>query len=63
MGSHNINSLNKEKAMNSISPFNFDPFFSRTIGFDRIFDRLNQIAEENIHTPSYPPYNLSLIHI
>ena len=59
MGPRNIYSLNKgEKAMNSISPFNFDPFFSRTIGFDRIFDRLNQIAEENIHTPSYPPYNI-----
>lgn len=44
--------------MNMVSPFNFDPFFSRTIGFERIFDRLQTIAEENAHTPSYPPYNI-----
>ena len=44
--------------MNILSPFNFDPIFSRTIGFDNIFDRLNRIAEENIQTSSYPPYNI-----
>ena len=41
-----------------VTPFNFDPFFSRTVGFERIFDRLNHIAEENAATPSYPPYNI-----
>ena len=41
-----------------VTPFNFDPFFSRTVGFERIFDRLNLIAEENAATPSYPPYNI-----
>ena len=45
--------------MNMLTPFNFDPFFSRTVGFERIFDRLNSIAEENAHTPSYPPYNIN----
>mgnify|MGYP003325860883 FL=1 len=42
----------------NMSSFNFDPFFSRTVGFERIFDRLNHIAEENAATPSYPPYNI-----
>ena len=41
-----------------VTPFNFDPFFSRTVGFERIFDRLNLIAEDNAATPSYPPYNI-----
>ena len=46
--------------MNMISPFNFDPFFSRTIGFERIFERLNHIAQENMGaTNSYPPYNIN----
>jgi len=44
--------------MNMASPFNFDPFFSRTVGFEHIFDRLNSIAEDNTATPSYPPYNI-----
>ena len=34
--------------MPTISGFNFDPFFSRTIGFEHIFERLNNIAEENL---------------
>ena len=46
--------------MNTISPFNFDPFFSRTIGFERIFERLNTIAGENLGTVgAYPPYNIN----
>ena len=46
--------------MNTISPFNFDPFFSRTIGFERIFERLNSIATENLGpTNTYPPYNIN----
>ena len=46
--------------MNMISPFNFDPFFSRTIGFEQIFERLNNIAEENLGSVgAYPPYNIN----
>ena len=38
---------------------NFDPFHSRTVGFEKIFDRLSRIAESEVHTPStYPPYNI-----
>ena len=39
---------------------NFDPFHSRTVGFERIFDRLNRIAEsyEGTPTSTYPPYNI-----
>ena len=38
---------------------NFDPFYSRTVGFERIFDRLSRIAEENMPSQSsYPPYNI-----
>ena len=50
--------MNILKSYQLHSPFNFDPIFSRTIGFDNIFDRLNRIAEENIQTSSYPPYNI-----
>jgi molecular chaperone IbpA len=43
-----------------ISPFNFDPFFSRTIGFEQIFERLNNIAVENLGSVgAYPPYNIN----
>ena len=46
--------------MNMVSPFNFDPFFSRTIGFEHIFERLNNIAEENLGAVgAYPPYNIN----
>ena len=46
--------------MNTISHFNFDPFFSRTVGFERIFERLNHIAEENLGSVgAYPPYNIN----
>ena len=42
-----------------IHNLNFDPFHSRTVGFERIFDRLSRIAESEVHTPStYPPYNI-----
>ena len=39
---------------------NFDPFHSRTVGFERIFDRLSRIAEsyEGTPTSTYPPYNI-----
>lgn len=40
------------------TPFDFDPIFSRTVGFDNLFLRLNRIAEENIQTSAYPPYNI-----
>jgi|TARA_R110000823_G_scaffold263905_1_gene384175 molecular chaperone IbpA len=38
---------------------NFDPFHSRTVGFEKIFDRLSRIAESDIPSQSsYPPYNI-----
>jgi molecular chaperone IbpA len=46
--------------MNMTTPFNFDPFFSRTIGFEQIFERLNTIAEEKTGSVgAYPPYNIN----
>ena len=46
--------------MNMTTPFNFDPFFSRTIGFEQIFNRLNSIAEEKSGSDgAYPPYNIN----
>ena len=32
------------------TPFDFDPIFSRTVGFDQLFNRLNSIAGENAQT-------------
>ena len=40
------------------TPFDFDPIFSRTVGFDQLFNRLNSIAGENAQTSTYPPYNI-----
>ncbi|MBV9330089.1 MAG: Hsp20 family protein [Alphaproteobacteria bacterium] len=35
--------------------FDFSPFFRSTVGFDHLFDMLDQVAESN---SSYPPYNI-----
>ena len=35
--------------------FDFSPFFRSTVGFDHLFDALDQFAEAG---PSYPPYNI-----
>ena len=35
---------------------NFDPFKNYSIGFDRIFDTLNEVSR--INTTNFPPYNI-----
>ena len=35
--------------------FDFSPFFRSTVGFDHLFDMLDQVAEQG---SSYPPYNI-----
>ena len=38
---------------------NFDPFRNFSIGFDRMFDSLNEVSK--INTSNFPPY-LLLVH-
>ena len=38
---------------------NFDPFKNFSIGFDRMFDSLNEVS--NINTSNFPPYNIRKI--
>ena len=35
---------------------NFDPFRNFSIGFDRMFDSLNEVSR--INTSNFPPYNI-----
>jgi molecular chaperone IbpA len=35
--------------------FDFSPFFRSTVGFDHLFDMLDQVADSGT---SYPPYNI-----
>jgi molecular chaperone IbpA len=35
--------------------FDFSPFFRSTVGFDRLFDMLDEVAD---NAQSYPPYNI-----
>jgi len=35
--------------------FDFSPFFRSTVGFDRLFDMLDEVAD---NATSYPPYNI-----
>src|SRR5689334_8413626 len=35
--------------------FDFSPFFRSTVGFDRLFDMLDEVAD---NSSSYPPYNI-----
>jgi molecular chaperone IbpA len=35
--------------------FDFSPFFRSTVGFDRLFDMLDEVAD---NSASYPPYNI-----
>ena len=35
---------------------NFDPFKNFSIGFDRMFDSLNEVSK--INTSNFPPYNI-----
>ena len=38
---------------------NFDPFRNFSIGFDRMFDSLNEVSK--INTSNFPPYNIRKI--
>jgi molecular chaperone IbpA len=35
--------------------FDFSPFFRSTVGFDRLFDMLDEVAD---NSSAYPPYNI-----
>src|SRR5690348_3455470 len=35
--------------------FDFSPFFRSTVGFDRLFDMLDEVAD---NSTAYPPYNI-----
>jgi len=35
--------------------FDFSPFFRSTVGFDRLFDLVDQVSQQEA---SYPPYNI-----
>jgi molecular chaperone IbpA len=37
--------------------FDFTPLFRSTVGFDRLFDRLDSVAQYDTNQ-SYPPYNI-----
>lgn len=37
--------------------YDFSPFYRSTVGFDRLFDMLDQSARSDV-TPSWPPYNI-----
>jgi len=36
--------------------YDFSPFFRSTVGFDRLFNRLDNLASQE--TKTYPPYNI-----
>ncbi|MDH3596960.1 MAG: Hsp20 family protein [Rhodospirillales bacterium] len=38
--------------------FDFAPFYRSTVGFDRMFSMLDQVAGVEGSVPSYPPYNI-----
>ena len=37
---------------------NFSPFYHSTVGFDRLFQTLDQLSGAEDSAPSYPPYNI-----
>src|SRR5215218_9892839 len=39
--------------------FDFSPFYSSTVGFDRMFSMLDQLGGVENSVPSYPPYNIA----
>src|ERR1700687_3450186 len=39
--------------------FDFAPFTSSTVGFDRLFSTLDQLSGAEGSAPSYPPYNIA----
>lgn len=38
--------------------FDFAPFYRSTVGFDRTFTMLDQLAGVEVPVPNYPPYNI-----
>jgi molecular chaperone IbpA len=38
--------------------FDFAPFYRSTVGYDRMFSMLDQLAGREGSEPSYPPYNI-----
>ena len=42
--------------MTTYDLINFDPFKNFSIGFDRMFDSLNEVSRLN--TSNFPPYNI-----
>jgi molecular chaperone IbpA len=38
--------------------FDFAPYYRSTVGFDRTFSMLDQLAGVESSVPSYPPYNI-----
>ena len=39
-------------------PFNLAPLYRSTVGFDRVFSLLDQVAGFDGGAPGYPPYNI-----
>ena len=39
-------------------PFNLAPLYRSTVGFDRVFSLLDQVAGFDGAAPAYPPYNI-----
>lgn len=52
----NLNRLTKGYKMTIL---NFDPFKNYSIGFDRMFNTLNEVSR--INTTNFPPYNIRKI--
>jgi len=38
--------------------FDFAPYYRATVGFDRVFDLLDSVANQAGNGPGYPPYNI-----
>ena len=38
--------------------FDLSPLYRSTVGFDRMFSLLDQLATPDAATPGYPPYNI-----
>jgi len=41
--------------------YDFSPLYRSTIGFDRLFDMLDQAARVTPMTPNWPPYNVEKV--
>ena len=41
--------------------FDFTPLYRATVGFDQIADMVDRVLTSDVHTSSYPPYNIEKI--